>query len=230
MGKGEIARYEQFLLFPQCFQKACFPGVSKGVIVWEWVNVSISELGIKVADIGSGTGNYTLALAKRFPNSHFIGLEYAQRGLTISQESLAISKLRNIEFIQGNALDMPESWTESFDWVFVYDTLHDLPEPDMALAEIHRIMKSDAKVTIVEMGFHSNAADNASNPVSAMYYMCSMFICLPSSMSAPPHIGYGACWGFETLKEKLKKNKLRILNESAFVSTGAKLYVLCSKE
>ena len=38
MGKGEIARYEQFLLFPQCFQKACFPGVSKGVIVWEWVN------------------------------------------------------------------------------------------------------------------------------------------------------------------------------------------------
>ena len=33
VGKGEIARYEQFLLFPQCFQKACFPGVSKGVIM-----------------------------------------------------------------------------------------------------------------------------------------------------------------------------------------------------
>ena len=38
VGKGEIARYEQLLLFPQCFQKACFPGASKGVIVWEWVN------------------------------------------------------------------------------------------------------------------------------------------------------------------------------------------------
>ena len=36
MGKGEIACFEQFLLFPQCFQKACFPGVSKGVIVLEW--------------------------------------------------------------------------------------------------------------------------------------------------------------------------------------------------
>ena len=23
VGKGEIARYEQFLLFPQCFQKPC---------------------------------------------------------------------------------------------------------------------------------------------------------------------------------------------------------------
>ena len=38
MGNGEIARYEQFLLFPQCFQKACLPGASKGVVVWEWVN------------------------------------------------------------------------------------------------------------------------------------------------------------------------------------------------
>ena len=38
VGKGEIARYAQFLLFPQCFQKACLPGASKGVIVWEWVN------------------------------------------------------------------------------------------------------------------------------------------------------------------------------------------------
>ena len=35
VGKGKIAHYEQFLLFPQCFQKACFPGASKGVIVWE---------------------------------------------------------------------------------------------------------------------------------------------------------------------------------------------------
>ena len=37
VGKGEIARNEQFLIFPQCFPKACFPGASKGVIVWEWV-------------------------------------------------------------------------------------------------------------------------------------------------------------------------------------------------
>ena len=37
VGKGEIACYKQFLLFPQCFQNACLPGASKGVIVWEWV-------------------------------------------------------------------------------------------------------------------------------------------------------------------------------------------------
>ena len=43
MGKGEIARYEQFLLFPLCFLKACFPGASKSVIVWEWVNPIVNR-------------------------------------------------------------------------------------------------------------------------------------------------------------------------------------------
>ena len=38
VGKGEIAHYEQFLLFPLCFQKDRFPGASKGVILWEWIN------------------------------------------------------------------------------------------------------------------------------------------------------------------------------------------------
>ena len=40
VGKGEITLNEQFLLFPQCFQKACFPGASKGVIVWNELNES----------------------------------------------------------------------------------------------------------------------------------------------------------------------------------------------
>ena len=48
VGKGEIACYEQFLLFPQCFQKACFPEASKGVIVWEWVNYNSLKSQIKL--------------------------------------------------------------------------------------------------------------------------------------------------------------------------------------
>ena len=39
VGKGEIARYEQFFLFPQCFQKACFRGVSNGLIDMEIISL-----------------------------------------------------------------------------------------------------------------------------------------------------------------------------------------------
>ena len=42
MGKGEIVRYTSNFSFSQCFRKACFPGASKGVIVWEWVKDAIT--------------------------------------------------------------------------------------------------------------------------------------------------------------------------------------------
>ena len=48
LGKGEIAHYEQFLLFPQCFQKACFPWASKGVIVWEWVKSINTHISVVI--------------------------------------------------------------------------------------------------------------------------------------------------------------------------------------
>ena len=55
VGKGEIARYEQFLLFSQCFQKACFPEASKGVIVWECVKrVSLCYSISVMAPVSSG--------------------------------------------------------------------------------------------------------------------------------------------------------------------------------
>ena len=38
VGKGEIARNEQFLLFPQCFQKTCTTDTKKPGLVWERVN------------------------------------------------------------------------------------------------------------------------------------------------------------------------------------------------
>ena len=34
VGKVEIDRYERILLFPQCFQKASFPGLLNVWIVW----------------------------------------------------------------------------------------------------------------------------------------------------------------------------------------------------
>ena len=63
MGKGEIARYEQFLLFPQCFQKACFPGASKGFIVWEWVN-TVAWLGVsqtQLVQLDQNQGYHTVS-------------------------------------------------------------------------------------------------------------------------------------------------------------------------
>ena len=46
VGKGEIARYEQFLLFPQCFQKTCTADTWKPGLVWERVSQYVTSLCI----------------------------------------------------------------------------------------------------------------------------------------------------------------------------------------
>ena len=38
VGKGEIALYEQFLIFPQCSQKTHTADTSKRGLVWEGIN------------------------------------------------------------------------------------------------------------------------------------------------------------------------------------------------
>ena len=37
VGRGEIARYEQFLFFPQCFQKTCSANTQRPGFVWKRV-------------------------------------------------------------------------------------------------------------------------------------------------------------------------------------------------
>ena len=48
MEKGENAGYQHFLLFPQCFEKASLPDMSKGVIVWERVKCCQNYCSIRV--------------------------------------------------------------------------------------------------------------------------------------------------------------------------------------
>ena len=68
VSKGEIARYEQFLLFPQCFQKACFPGASKGVIVLEWVKTQLYQSACERLNL---LDNFAIAL-QEFEYTNFL--------------------------------------------------------------------------------------------------------------------------------------------------------------
>ena len=49
VGKGEIARYEQFLLFPQCFENTSTADRLKSGLVWGRVNFNIALVVQSVA-------------------------------------------------------------------------------------------------------------------------------------------------------------------------------------
>ena len=63
VGKGEIACYEQFLLFQRCFQKAYFPRASKGVTVWEWVKMSAICFNLEQFKISSSRNGLKIIIA-----------------------------------------------------------------------------------------------------------------------------------------------------------------------
>ena len=48
VGKGEITRYEQFLLFPQCFQKTCTADTLKPALVWERAITTVDFLNARI--------------------------------------------------------------------------------------------------------------------------------------------------------------------------------------
>ena len=51
MGKGEIASYERFLLFPQSFQRTCSADMLKQGLVWERVNLIVLILTTQEAKL-----------------------------------------------------------------------------------------------------------------------------------------------------------------------------------
>jgi ubiquinone/menaquinone biosynthesis C-methylase UbiE len=95
-----------------------------------------------VLDIGCGTGNNTLL---------FAGTTRAKvTGLDISYGMLekAYAKSRQLPLIQAFADNLPFV-NEVFDFVFMTEVIHHLPNPAESIAEIYRVLKFDGLVCIV---------------------------------------------------------------------------------
>ena len=73
------------------------------------------------------------------------------------------------------------------------------------IPKVGRVLKPDGKVMIMDKRPHSKQADNAGNILAAMFYSCSMFSCLQSSLLTEPRIGYGACWGEERMTKTIEE-------------------------
>ena len=52
--KREIARYKQFLLFPQCFQKTCTEDTKKPGLVWERVKIMKNLVRLTLSQTSPG--------------------------------------------------------------------------------------------------------------------------------------------------------------------------------
>ena len=100
------------------------------------------EPGFIVLDYGCGPGSYTTVAAQLVGETGKVyALDILPQAVEQIQKAAARKRLTNVETILSDcATGLPD---ESIDVALLYDTLHDLNEPDKVLTELHRVLKPD---------------------------------------------------------------------------------------
>lgn len=145
------------------------------------------EQGARVADVGCGLGASTRIMAARYPASTFVGVDYHDVSIRLAEEKAAAEGLSGrVRFEVAGAQDL----AGEYDLVTLFDCLHDMPDPLGALRAVRASVVEDGWVMLVEP-ISGDAVEDALNPVGRLFAAASVFICLPSGLSAQPAAGLG---------------------------------------
>jgi ubiquinone/menaquinone biosynthesis C-methylase UbiE len=103
-----------------------------------------------VADIGTGIGYMLPALSHAVgPDGHVVAEDIFDDFLTAAKERADSQNLTNIMFVKGTESDphLPEA---TLDEALVLDSYHHFDYPEKMLAAVHKALKRDGKLVIVE--------------------------------------------------------------------------------
>lgn len=102
------------------------------------------QKGMKVLDVGCGTGNFSIKLSKM--GCDVVGVDLSREMLKIAKEKREKEKL-DISFYMMDVydLDFPDN---AFDAVFSMATFEFIKEPERAYAEMYRVVKPGGRILI----------------------------------------------------------------------------------
>ena len=95
--------------------------------------------GWRVLDAGCGPGTITLGLARLVSPGHVTGIDIEDSQFAIVRDRAERERL-NVEFRKASVYELPFQ-DGSFDAVFSHALLGHLSAPDVALLELHRVLK-----------------------------------------------------------------------------------------
>jgi ubiquinone/menaquinone biosynthesis C-methylase UbiE len=145
--------------------------------------------GAKVADIGCGHGASTIVMAKTYPNSRFVGIDFHKPSVEIAGKRAAEAGVGGrVTFTAAEAQEFTE---REFDLICFFDCLHDMGDPVGAARHARQALKDDGTVLLVEPFAGNTLAEN-STPVGRLYYAASTMVCTPNSLSQDVGLGLGA--------------------------------------
>jgi SAM-dependent methyltransferase len=158
------------------------------------------ERGIDVLDLGCGRGIALAALARRFPRSRFLGIDFSVEAITWARSQVEQDGLANLryEVRDAGAID----YENAFDFIATFDAVHDQAHPDRVLRNIARALRPDGVYLMQDIHASSSHHGDMDHPAGPLLYTISTMHCMTVSLAAGG-MGLGTMWGRETARRML---------------------------
>lgn len=162
--------------------------------------------GIRVAEIGCGTGHAVNLLARAFPRSGFTGYDLSQDAVARARAEAAEWGLDNASFEVLDVAELPVD--QPFAAVLAFDAIHDQADPAGVLARVRAALEPGGVFVMFDVKADSTLEGNVGNPLAPLLYGISTLHCMTVSL-AEGGAGLGTVWGNQLAQ--------RMLTEAGFV-------------
>lgn len=117
-------------------------------IAWkEMLRKLTGETPLDILDVGTGTGFLAILLAEL--GHKVTGIDLSE-GMMVKGKEKATAKNLQIQFLLGDAENLPKEFAGKFDMVINRHLLWTLLEPEKSLAEWNRVLKPGGRVAIID--------------------------------------------------------------------------------
>jgi precorrin-6B methylase 2 len=106
--------------------------------------------GAVVADVGAGSGYYTVRLARVVgPTGKVVATDLQPGMLDIIRSKIARERLTNVDVVPGRA-DDPVLPAGAFDLILMVDVYHELASPQLFVRKLKEALKPDGRLVLIE--------------------------------------------------------------------------------
>jgi SAM-dependent methyltransferase len=156
--------------------------------------------GIRVADIGCGTGHCINLMAAAYPASQFVGYDLSAEAVELARSEADAYGLQNATFDVLDAVALPTE--PGYGAVFAFDAIHDMPDPAGVLRRVQEALVPGGWFVMVDPKASSNVEDNIGNPLAPLLYSISTLYCMTVSLAAGG-VGLGTAYGEQAARQLL---------------------------
>ncbi|NRG16980.1 class I SAM-dependent methyltransferase [Rhizobiales bacterium] len=169
--------------------------------------------GIDVLDAGCGRGLALIELARRYPESRFVGYDLCGDAIAFAKTEARSKGLENIHFEKRDLSSYDEK--ERYDFIASFDAVHDQKDPAALVRSLHDALKPGGIYLMQDIAGSARLENNLDFPMAAFLYTVSCCHCMPVSLGQGGE-GLGTMWGWETAKRTLEEAGFASIEKHVF--------------